>query len=228
VLKSNSEPAEIVGIVGHVKQWGLDVDDTNALRAEFYFAGMQTPDANTRALLGVNTVVRSDGAAPGMFDAIRRSARSHPGELIYGAGTMDSIVSRTLAERSFSMILLASFAALSVILASVGIYGVISYLVGQRTHEIGIRMAMGAQRGDVLKLVLGQAGRMAVIGIVLGVAAALGLTQLLSRLLFGVRPTDPLTFAATALLLLGIALLACYVPARRAARIDPMIALRYE
>jgi ABC-type antimicrobial peptide transport system permease subunit len=126
------------------------------------------------------------------------------------------------------MILLGAFAVLSLILASVGIYGVISYLVGQRTHEIGIRMALGAKRKDVLQLILGQGGRMAGIGIGLGCVAALAATRLLSSMLFGVKPTDPATFITVAALLVTIALLACYIPARRATQVDPMVALRYE
>jgi len=126
------------------------------------------------------------------------------------------------------MILLGVFAALALLLASVGIYGVISYLVGQRTHEIGIRMALGAQHRDVMRLILGQGGRMAAIGIVIGCVAALALMPLLNSLLFDVKPTDPLTFLVVAGLLGVIALLACYLPARKAMRIDPLVALRYE
>ena len=126
------------------------------------------------------------------------------------------------------MILLAVFAALALVLSCVGIYGVISYVVGQRTHEIGIRMALGAQRGDVMRLVLGEGVRMALVGVAAGIAAALGLTRLMAEELFGVTAQDPLTFAVVAILLTLVALLACYLPARRAMRVDPVVALRYE
>jgi ABC-type antimicrobial peptide transport system permease subunit len=126
------------------------------------------------------------------------------------------------------MTLLAVFAALALLLASIGIYGVLSYLVGQRTQEIGVRMALGAQRADVLRLIMSDGARMALLGMGIGIVAALGLTHLMTSMLFGVRPTDPLTFAAVTLVLGLIALLACYVPAHRAMRVDPTVALRYE
>ena len=126
------------------------------------------------------------------------------------------------------MILLGVFAVLALILACVGIYGVISFVVGQRTHEIGVRMALGAQRHDVMRLVFGEGVKMALAGLTAGVAAGLGLTRLIANLLFGVAPEDPLTFASVAMVLAAVALLACYVPARRAVRVDPLVSLRYE
>jgi len=126
------------------------------------------------------------------------------------------------------MILLASFALVALLLASVGIYGVLAYLVGQRTHEIGIRVALGAGRIEMLRLVVGQGAKMALLGVALGLAAAIGLTRLMSGMLYGVSATDPLTFIAVAILLILVALAACYIPARRAMEVDPMVALRYE
>jgi ABC-type antimicrobial peptide transport system permease subunit len=126
------------------------------------------------------------------------------------------------------MVLFAIFGGLALVLASIGIYGVVSYLVGQRTGELGLRMALGAQRGDILRLILAGGGRLTVIGIVLGAACAIGLTRLMEGLLYQVRPTDPATFITVALGLLGVALTACAVPARRASHVDPMVALRQE
>ena len=148
--------------------------------------------------------------------------------MIYGVETADEIISRSLSARRFAMILLAVFAVLALVLSSIGIYGVISYIAGQRTHEIGIRIALGAQRSDILKIVLGQGARLAVMGVAIGLAAAAGLTRLMTTILYGVSATDPVTFASVAIVLTIVALAACYIPARRAMRTDPMVALRYE
>jgi putative ABC transport system permease protein len=231
-LNIGDTQAEIIGVVGHVKQWGLDTDDANSLRAQFYLDFRQFPnEVMPRAAGGVGVVVRTAGAALGAVESIRRSLREMNGEqILYQTESMDEIVADSLASRRFSMLLLGAFAALAVLLASVGIYGVNAYLVGQRTHEIGVRMALGAQRLDVLRLVNGQGARMALTGVALGLVAALGLTRLMqsNSLLYGVSSTDPLTFAAVALLVTLVALAACYVPARRATKVDPMVALRYE
>jgi ABC-type antimicrobial peptide transport system permease subunit len=148
--------------------------------------------------------------------------------VIYGVETMDEVLAGSLAPRRFSMILLGIFAGLALVLSCIGIYGVISYVVGQRTHEIGVRMALGAQRGDVMRLVLGEGARMALLGVITGIGGAFGLTRLMASQLFGVTAQDPLTFVSVATLLALVALLACYLPARRATRVDPVLALRCE
>jgi putative ABC transport system permease protein len=147
---------------------------------------------------------------------------------IYGVQTMEQVISGSLAERRFTMLLLIIFASTALVLAAVGIYGVMSYAATRRTHELGVRMALGASRRNVLRLVLREGMALAAIGTGVGLAAALGLTRFLASLLYGVRPADPATLAAVAMLLAGIALLACGVPAWRATKVDPMVALRYE
>jgi ABC-type antimicrobial peptide transport system permease subunit len=173
--------------------------------------------------------VRSDNAGMGLLDSIRHASQQISNEIvIFGPQSMDDVIASSLARRRFSMILLVGFATLALLLASVGIYGVISYVVGQRTHEIGIRMALGANPLDILRLVLGGAGRLAAIGVVVGLVSAFGLTRLMADLLYGVTPNDPLTFAAVPAILISVALLASYLPARRATKVDPVVALRYE
>jgi predicted permease len=224
------EPAEIVGVVGHVKQWGLDVDDTESVRMQVYIPCMQMPDAFIRMQpSGSAVIVRSRNASTGLLESIRHASQQMSNEqVIFGPQTMDSVIADSLAERRFSMILLGAFAVLALLLASVGIYGVISHIVGQRTHEIGIRMALGARRPDILCLILGSAGRMTLIGVAVGLVSALALTRLMTKLLYGVGPSDPLTFIAVPAILISVALLASYLPARRATKVDPMTALRYE
>ena len=174
-------------------------------------------------------VLRASGADAGMFEAIRRvSAQMSNQQVIYGMQSMDDLIAESLASRRFSMVLLTVFASLALVLASIGIYGVISYVVGQQTHEIGIRMALGAARLDILRMVLRTGGKLALAGVTVGLVTALAFTRLMSRLLYGVRATDPLTLTGVSVVVICVALLACYIPARRAAKVDPMVALRYE
>jgi predicted permease len=222
------KPAEIVGVVGHVKQWGLD--DKRNLHAQFYIPITQIPAKNMARLANsTGVLVRTTGSPLALVEPITNQiTHTNSEEVVFNTHTYEEIVSRSLDARSFSMTLLGVFAALALILASIGIYGVVSYVVGQRTHEIGIRMALGAQRRDVLNLVIGEGAQTALVGVGIGLLAALGLTQLMSSVLFGVSATDPLTFFAVAFFLTCVALIASYVPARRAMRVDPVIALRYE
>jgi predicted permease len=230
VMNSSGRKLEIVGVVGHVKQWGLDLDDTQSLRAQLYIPCMQMPDDFIAMVSsGTSLAVRYDGNLSPVFDSIRRTSRQMSSQqVIYGDQTMESIISESIAARRFSMILLGAFAVLALGLATIGIYGVIAYVVGQRTQEIGIRMALGAQRRDVLGLILWQGTRLALGGVAIGTAAAFALTRLMSRLLYGVAATDPLTFALLAAILTLVAVAACYLPARRATRVDPVAALRWE
>ena len=224
------QPLEIVGVVGHVKQWGLDSDDTESLRAQLYEPFRQSPDgALPGAAAGVGVVLLTDGPAPGLLDSLRQGVRGRSNQnVISQPQTMNEVIAESLAARRFSMILLDAFAVVALLLASLGLYGVISYLVGQRTHELGIRLALGAQRRDILQLVLQNGMKMALAGVGLGLVAALALTRLLAKMVYGISTTDPLTFAFITLLLTAVALLACLVPARRATKVDPLVALRYE
>jgi predicted permease len=225
-----NDDVEIVGVVGHVKQWGLGADPKSAIEAQFEYPFMQLPEKLMPLVAdAVAVVLRTKGDPAAVMGPVRQAvAEIDPREVIYAVETMDDVVANSFAARRFSMILLAIFAALALALSCVGIYGVVSYLVGQRTHEIGVRLALGAQRRDVFRLVLGDGARMALLGVFVGIAAALGLTRLMAGELFGVTAHDPLTFLAVAFVLLLVALAACYIPARRAMRVDPMIALRYE
>jgi predicted permease len=222
--------AEIVGVVGHIKQWGPGGDAKAAIEAQFFYPFMQMPGKlMALAAGGAAVVVRTEGDPASIMKLVRRGVQEIDSrEVIYGVQTMDQVLAGALAPRRLSMILLGVFAGLALVLACLGIYGVISYLVGQRTHEIGVRIALGAQRSDVMRLVLGQGAKMALAGVVTGLAAAFGLTRLMANQLFGVTAHDPLTYAAVAVLLMVVALVACYVPARRAVRLDPVAALRCE
>jgi predicted permease len=221
---------EIVGVVGHVEHWGLGSTEHQNLQAQLYLAVWQTPDRFWPLLAnGAEYVARTSSTPLGIVSAVRQAAqRVDASTVVYAMRPMQEIVANSISRQRFTMLLLSVFSAFALVLSAVGIYGVISYLAGQRTHEIGIRMALGASTRDVLRMVLGEGMRVTLIGIGIGLAAALGLTRLIAKMIYGVGATDPLTFAGVSILLIGVALLACYIPARRAMRVDPMIALRYE
>lgn len=222
--------AEIVGVVGHVKQWRLDADPASAVEAQIYYPFMQLPEKlMPLASDAVAVVVRTKGDPAAIMADVRRAVHQfEPHDVIYGVETMDAIVAQSYAARTLTMLLLVLFSLLALVLACVGVAGVVSYLVGQRTREFGLRMALGARRADVLRLVLAQGLRMAIVGTLAGSAAALGLTRLMSGELFGVGARDPLTFGVVAGALILVTLAACYFPARHATRVDPMEALRAE
>lgn len=224
-----SEGIEIVGVAGHVKQWGLDEDTAaGVVRAQIYVPIMQEPDQ----LLSTNELgLSARGPLPPMImeEQVRHAVQQVNRDcVVFEATSMDSLIADDLAMRRFSMILLATFAGLALVLACIGLYGVVSYAVGQRTNEIAVRMALGARRGHVLAMVLAQSAKLVGFGVGIGLLAGIALTRLMSGMLFGVSALDPLTFTAVALLLSFLALVASYFPARRAMRVDPMCALRYE
>lgn len=219
---SDKEPewSEIVGIVNDVKYNGM----ADAVQPALYLNLTQSP------AWSLSLIVKTATAEPrGIIGAVRGEiAKIDPDLPVAQVDTMDHRLSDAVAQPRFRTVLIALFAAVALILACVGIYGVMSYSVTQRTHEIGVRMALGARSDDVLRMVIRQGLTVALIGVTVGLAASFALTRLMSSLLFGVRPTDPPTFIITALILALTALLACYVPARRATKVDPMVALRYE
>ena len=223
---------EIVGVVGHVNQWGLDSDLNENLRAQIYFSCVQMPDDYIVGVPGGGgtfLAVRSALPTEQLVEGLRRTSREiNSNQAIYNVQTMNIVITASLAARRFSMTLFASFAGLALLLSSIGIYGVISYVVGQKTREIGLRMALGASRSAVMRMILGQGGKLAAAGIVIGLAVSFALTRSMQAMIFGVSATDPFTFIAVATLLTGVALTACYIPARRAMRVDPMEALRHE
>jgi putative ABC transport system permease protein len=210
----------VVGVVGHVKHYGPDV----AGREQTYFPLAQSPFFRSMYL-----AVRTTREPASVAGAIRQLVLAIDKDMpVYEVSTMDQLLAKSFVQPRLNLALLVIFAALALLLAAVGIYGVMAYTVAQRTHEIGIRMAIGAQNEDVLKQVLMEGTRLAAIGLALGLAGSLAANRLMTTLLFGVKPSDPLTFAAAAVILTGVMLVACYVPARRATRVDPMVALRYE
>ncbi|HEV2989562.1 MAG TPA: ABC transporter permease, partial [Candidatus Angelobacter sp.] len=221
---------EIIGIVGHIKHWGLDSEGHEFIQSQFYIPLIQIPDKFMPLVAhGIGVTVRTQPAPLSLVSDIRHAVTSISNQqVVYDMRTMESIVADSLAARRFVMVLLGVFGALALVLSSIGIYGVISYLVGQRTQEIGIRMALGAQPLDVLRLVVGQGAKMALAGVVAGLVFSLWLMRFMVKMLYGISARDPFTFIGVALLLLLVALAACYVPARRAMRVDLVDALRYE
>jgi predicted permease len=214
----------IVGVVGHVKHYGLDVEG----REQIYFPHAQ-PLFDSFSPRDMTLVVRTSLDPASVTSAIREQVFAIDKHLpLYNVSTMDQLVSTSVAQPRLNLSLLAAFAMLALVLAAVGVYGVMAYSVTQRTHEIGIRMAMGAAPAKVLKQVFLEGGRLAALGLAFGLIAALALTRLMASLLFGVKPSDPATLGVAGALLAFVALAACYIPARRATRVDPLVALRYE
>jgi len=219
---------EIVGVVRHVEHDNLD---GSAIRTpQFYTAFNQTPiDKLPTQVRRINLLTRTSVDASSVTAVVRGEiAALNKDQAVFNVRTMEQIVDQSVAPRRFSMLLLAVFAGVALVLASIGIYGMMSYSVAQRTREIGLRMTLGAQRGNVLRLVISQGMKLALIGVALGLVASFALMRTIKNLLFGINATDPLTFVGIALLLAFVALLACWVPARRATKVDPMVALRYE
>jgi putative ABC transport system permease protein len=217
--ESNDVWLTIVGVVGDVKQSTLEVETTPHTYEPFL--------QNTGSSL--NVAIRASGEPASLSSALRSTVWTVDPQLaVAQIQTMDQVISESTTPRRFNLFLLAGFASLALILSAVGIYGVIAYSVVRRVHEIGVRMALGAQRRDVMRLVVGQGVLLLGIGVLVGILGTLALTRSLESFLYGIRATDPVTFACVVAILAGVALVACYIPARRATKVDPMIALRYE
>jgi putative ABC transport system permease protein len=209
----------IVGVAGDTKLYGLE----NPARLEVYLPFRQWPDGD------MNLIVKSGVSPAALSAAVREVVNTvDKDQPIAETSTMEQLVSDSVATRRVTLVLLGLFSGLALVLAAIGIYGVISYSVAQRTQEIGIRVALGAQRSSLMSMILKQGLRTALLGIGIGLVAALGLTQLMKSLLFGIGATDPVTFISVAATLLLVALAACYLPARRAMCVDPLVALKYE
>jgi len=220
---------EIVGVVGHVNQHGLDENEGSAL-VQLYNPVDQIPDQFIAVMAkSAGFVVRTEASSNGITSAIRQIVgKMNDQQVAYDFESMEEIISGSLVARRFTMYLLAAFATLSLLLATIGVYGVFSYVVGQRTQEIGIRMALGAERRNVLLMILVEAGKIAILGVGVGLLASLGFSRLIASMLFRVTSYDAMTLVSVAIILSAVALAACYIPARRASHADPVMALRYE
>ena len=221
---------EIVGVVGHVKQWGLDTDATSNVRSQMYIAFRQFPDSVMDLVsTGSGYVVRTAGDPYGLVPTLKRATNRVNGKMVmFAERSMEDVIEDSLGARRFTRLVLAIFAGLALVLAAVGIYGVMSYAVSQSIHEIGVRQALGADRRRVLAMVLGGAVRLAVLGIAIGGAGALAATRAMKGLLFGVTSGDPVTLVTVSLTLLLVTVAASCIPAWRATRVDPIVALRCE
>jgi predicted permease len=216
---------EVVGVVGDVRAWGLD----HEVRPEFYIPFAQMPPSAWDWIgRTMDLVLRTRGGAAPLRELRSTVASVAPGVPVYHLSTMQEKVSSTLERSHFDTFLLTLFAGSALLLSSIGIYGVLAYMVAQRTRDIGVRMAVGASRAQIIREVLGFGMGLAGLGLALGIAGALVATRLLASFLYGVRPTDAVTFGVVSLLLLFVALIASYLPARRAMQIDPVVALRYD
>ncbi len=223
-------PVRIIGIVGHVRQWGLANDDQSELRAQFYYSFAQVSDQLLpRWSQLMSLAVRTNTSPLNLVEPLRREVRGASGDqVLYQVRTMEQLATASLARQRFLLLLFGIFAGLALLLACVGIYGVLAYLTSQRIPEFGIRMALGATARNVVGLVLRQSLGMIAVGAIAGIVAALAAARLLEHLVPGVRSTDPVAFSTMVLLLVIAALLASFIPARRASRVDPMKALRQE
>jgi putative ABC transport system permease protein len=227
-------PRLIVGIVGDVKHFGLGEQAPPFAYASYRQEQAVVPGGTALAQLHHNVVIRkTSGPGAGSGNELAGTVKKAIGEIdpdlpVTSVTTMDNVVAESMGDQRFYMNLLGLFAGMALLLAAIGIYGVMSYFVSERTREIGIRVALGAGRGDVLGLVATLSLKLVMIGVVIGLTLAYGLTRFIASFLFGVKPADPLTYAAVALALTGVAMLATYIPARRAMNVDPLVALRYE
>ena len=217
-----------MGVVGNVRETSLD----QPAQITVFIPRAQVPSSLTapiNRLVGTSWVVRTKIPPAQLAGDVRRTILTiDPQQPISNVSTMEQMLSTGVRHQRFTLLLMIIFAALGILIAAVGIYGVVSYGVTQRTHEIGIRIALGERTGNVLRMIIENGLKIALIGIGIGTVASLMMVRLLSGLLFGVRPTDPVTFVAVAFLLLVVVLLACYFPARRATKVDPVVALRHE
>jgi ABC-type antimicrobial peptide transport system permease subunit len=221
-MDGDKQLLHIVGIVGDVRDRGLDTQPTGTV----YANSIQRPQ--WWQVSNQSYVVRAQADPAALLPLLRKEIQDLNPDALINVSTLEQVLDASLNTQRFSLVIFGIFAAVALVLAAAGIYGVMAYAVTQRTQEIGVRLALGAQTGDVLWLVIRQGMRLALLGVTLGLLGAWALLRVIKDMLFGISSSDPLTFGAIALLLSLVALLACWLPARRAARVDPLVALRYE